>query len=79
MKHPIEQLSLAGVSCPRNTALAILRLELLEPGDGLEIVLDDGEPLRYVKASLEAEGHKILKQARHKEGWKLLVKKNAGK
>ena len=79
MENPIEKLSLNGVSCPRNSALALLRLELLEPGDKLEIALDDGEPLRHVRASLEAEGHKIIKLEKHKGGWKLLVKKCGGK
>jgi TusA-related sulfurtransferase len=53
-------IDLRGVSCPTNFVKAKLALEELEPGDHVEILLDDGEPVKNVPRSLKSEGHKLL-------------------
>jgi TusA-related sulfurtransferase len=53
-------IDLRGVSCPTNFVKAKLALEELEPGDHVEILLDDGEPVKNVPRSLKGEGHKLL-------------------
>lgn len=55
-----ERLDLRGVLCPMNFVKAKLKLEELEPGQTLELVLDDGEPMRSVPRSIKEEGHKIV-------------------
>jgi TusA-related sulfurtransferase len=37
-----------------------LRLEEMQPGKVLEVVVDDGGPARNVPRSVEAEGHRVL-------------------
>lgn len=56
--HTID---LRGVACPLNFVKAKLELEKLETGDILEILLDEGEPVRNVPASFAEQGQQILK------------------
>jgi TusA-related sulfurtransferase len=53
-------IDLRGVSCPTNFVKAKLALEELETGDRVEILLDDGEPVKNVPRSLKGDGHKLL-------------------
>ena len=54
-------LDLRGVACPMNWVRTKMVLEDMEIGQKLEVVLDDGEPIRNVPRSLKDEGHKLLK------------------
>ena len=68
-------LDLSGVKCPINFVKTKLKLEELETGQLLEVVVDDGEPIRSVPKSLKDEGHKILKVDDLGGRFKLLIKK----
>ncbi len=56
----MKTIDLRGVTCPTNFVKAKLALELLETGDQVLFLLDDGEPVKNVPRSLKAEGHKLL-------------------
>jgi FdhD protein len=56
----MQTLDLRGVSCPINFIKIKLALEMFEPGEMVEILLDDGEPVKNVPPSLKAEGHRLL-------------------
>jgi len=56
----MKTIDLRGVSCPTNFVKAKLELELLDSGDKVEFLLDEGEPVKNVPRSLKAEGHKLL-------------------
>jgi tRNA 2-thiouridine synthesizing protein A len=56
----MKTIDLRGVSCPTNFVKAKLALEMIETGDQVEFLLDDGEPVKNVPRSLKAEGHKLL-------------------
>jgi TusA-related sulfurtransferase len=56
----MQTIDLRGVCCPTNFVKAKLALELVEPGETVEFLLDDGEPVKNVPRSLKAEGHKLL-------------------
>jgi len=68
-------LDLKGVPCPMNFVKVKLKLETMDSGEKLEIVLDDGEPVKNVSVSLKDEGHRMLKVERSGECWKVLVEK----
>jgi TusA-related sulfurtransferase len=68
-----EQLDLSGIPCPQNSARALLRLEGMDQGKTLEIILDDGEPYRNVPPSLVQEGHTIVTIEKKDLQWHLLV------
>ncbi len=68
---------LSGVPCPMNFVKSKLKLEDLEPGDLLEIILDDGEPIQNVPPSLRNEGHEIVATEQTADGqWRVRVRKN---
>lgn len=64
-----------GVPCPLNFVKAKLVLENIKYGEKLKILLDDGEPIENVPASLRAEGHKILEQKKIENYWEVLIEK----
>ena len=55
-----HSIDLRGVGCPINFVKAKLELEKLEIDDILEVLLDDGEPVRNVPASFAEQGHDVL-------------------
>jgi sulfite reductase (ferredoxin) len=56
-KHVID---LRGVACPLNFVKAKLALEKLQAGAVLEVLLDEGEPVRNVPASFSAQGQEVM-------------------
>ena len=70
-----ERLDLTGVHCPHNSSRAIMALEVMEEGDLLEIVIDDGEPLENVPVTLKQEGHELMEMRRTGDQWTLLVRR----
>ncbi|MBI2412267.1 MAG: sulfurtransferase TusA family protein [Deltaproteobacteria bacterium] len=69
------QLDLRGVMCPINFVKTKLKLETLEAGEVLELVLDSGEPIQNVPKSIKEEGHKILEVKKEGEYFRLKIQK----
>jgi len=55
-----ELLDLRGVMCPFNFVKTKLKLEAMEQGQVLAVLLDDGAPITNVPRSVSNEGHTIL-------------------
>lgn len=71
-----EFLELKGVPCPLNYVKTKLKLEEMEIGKVLEVILDDGEPIRNVPLSLKQDGQEILLQEKIDEKhWRVVVRK----
>ena len=68
---------LRGVCCPTNFVKAKLALEMVDTGEVVEFLLDDGEPVKNVPRSLKAEGHKLLALKEEDGGYRLIVEKGA--
>ena len=68
-----ERLDLRGIRCPENSGRAVLAMEWMEPGERLELLIDDGEPCERVPITLQWEGHQILEMEPVGEYWRLLV------
>ena len=67
VKRPMERkidakLDLKGVACPYNFVKTKLKLEEMDAGQVLQIIIDDGEPYQNVPRSVLNEGHKILEE-----------------
>lgn len=56
------------VVCPVTFVKVKVALEELEPGEILEIKLNDGEPIQNVPRSLKEENHKILQVINNEDG-----------
>jgi tRNA 2-thiouridine synthesizing protein A len=54
------RLDLRGVKCPLSWARAKVRLEVLSPGEEVEIVLDDPQGARDLPRAAEATGHHVV-------------------
>lgn len=73
-----QHLNLRGVPCPLNFVKTKLKLESMGAGKILEVLLDDGDPITNVTASVKEDGHQILKVEKISEHWKLIIKKVGG-
>lgn len=60
MERRWRRLDLRGVKCPLNWAHAKVRLEAMERGEILELVLDDPRGARDIPRAAEGEGYAIL-------------------
>lgn len=68
--------NLVGTGCPMNLVYAKVELARLQPGQVLEIILDDGAPVRNVSRSVGEEGHQILRKDQLADGsWSVIIRK----
>jgi len=70
---PKASLDLRGVMCPTNFVKTKLKIESMEPGEVLEVILDSGEPIQNVPKSVKEEGCKIVKVSKDDGFFKLLI------
>lgn len=71
-----SSLNLKGVLCPINFVKTKLKLEEMQHGQILEVIIDDGESMKNVPRSVKEEGHKIIKVAQLPDNsFSLLIKK----
>lgn len=71
-----HKLDLSGVCCPINYVKTKLKLEEIESGELLEVLLDDGEPIKNVPASVRQDGNQIISVKQIEDGqWKVIIKK----
>ena len=64
----MQTIDLRGVSCPTNFVKAKLALEEVDNGTVVQILLDDGEPVKNVPRSLKSDGHKLIGLKQSAEG-----------
>lgn len=69
------ELDLRGVICPYNFVKTKLKLESMEAGDILAVMLDDGDPIRNVPRSVADDGHTILRQDRVGSAFRVMIQK----
>jgi len=72
---PVTTLDLRGVMCPINYVKTKLKLEMMEPGEFLEVWLDAGEPIKNVPQSLRNDGQNVISEAPVESYYKVTVEK----
>lgn len=72
---PKASLDITGEVCPITFVKTILKLEELQPGEVLEVILTSDESWENVPRSAKLEGHKVLKVERCGENFRLLIEK----
>ena len=75
---PDVELDLRGVICPYNFVKTKLKLEAMQAGQILSVLLDDGDPIRNVPQSVRNEGHTVLSQERVEQSHRVIIRKSAG-
>ena len=64
-----------GVACPMNFVKTKIELSTMKSGELLEILLDDGAPIKNVPGSVRNEGHHVLEEIRTNNFWSVLIRK----
>jgi len=64
-----------GVACPMNFVKTKIELSTMKSGELLEILLDDGAPIRNVPGSVRNEGHHVLEEKKNENFWSVLIRK----
>lgn len=72
---PDAELDLRGVICPYNFVKTKLKLETMEPGELLAVILDEGEPIRNVPQSVSNEGHTVITQEDLSGFYRVVIRK----
>lgn len=75
MDGKTERINLYGVKCPLNWAKAKVRLEDLERGDVLEVLINDPKGRRDIPRAAEAEGYAIVTIDEIDGGWRITIEK----
>lgn len=68
-------LDLRGTPCPLNFVKTKLALELLIPGEILEVFVDCGEPSENVPRSVSDEGHRVLEAGEAGGVFRMLIER----
>ena len=74
---PDAELDLRGIICPYNFVKTKLRLDRMEAGEVLAVLLDDGEPIRNVPQSVTNEGHTVVSQQSLSDCYRVMIRKRA--
>jgi tRNA 2-thiouridine synthesizing protein A len=71
----MEELDLRGVICPYNFVKTKLKLDTLEIGSQLAVLLDDGDPILNVPKSIMNEGHQVLTREKVEAYYRIVIQK----
>jgi sulfite reductase (ferredoxin) len=52
-----------------------IELSSMKSGELLEILLDDGAPIKNVPGSVRSEGHDVLEEKQNEDFWSVLIRK----
>lgn len=72
------ELDLRGVICPYNFVKTKLKLETMDAGQVLAVLLDDGDPIRNVPRSVSDDGHEVLGVEPVAQSHRVVIRKRAG-
>lgn len=70
-----EKIDLTGIPCPHNFTRALFKLEAMNKDGILEIIIEDGRPIKKMPARLEEEGYKVASKKKEGANWILQIKK----
>ena len=73
--RPDAELDLRGVICPYNFVKTKLKLETMEQGQILSVILDAGDPIRNVPMSVSNEGHEVLSQEPLDTSYRVMIRR----
>lgn len=73
--RPDAELDLRGVICPYNFVKTKLKLETMEQGQILSLILDGGDPIRNVPMSVRNEGHEVLSQEPLEQSYRVIIRR----
>lgn len=69
------ELDLRGVICPYNFVKTKLKLETMDAGQTLAVILDDGDPIKNVPRSVSDDGHTVVLQEPWAQAYRVIFQK----
>ena len=69
-------MDLRGTPCPLNWVKTKLRLEEMQSGEVLAVLVDQGGPARNVPRSVEMEGHRVLELSDDSGGVRIVIERH---
>lgn len=75
--QPDAELDLRGVICPYNFVKTKLKLEAMQGGQLLSVILDAGDPIQNVPQSVTNEGHQVLSQVPVDESFRVIIRRRS--
>lgn len=76
-RHVDAELDLRGVICPYNFVKTKLKLETMQAGQILAVILDEGDPIRNVPQSVSDDGHTVLAKESLAGAYRVTIRKRA--
>ncbi|SCA55877.1 SirA family protein [Candidatus Terasakiella magnetica] len=75
--HADRFIDITSDTCPMTFVKTKLQIEKMQSGQVIEVLLNEGEPLKNVPLSAEELGHKVLSTTKQEDGktYKLLIQK----
>lgn len=70
-----EEMMLCGVRCPLNWARAKVRLEEMNVGTRLAVVVDDPRAVRDIPRAAEAHGHVVIGVTELPNAWRIEIER----
>ncbi len=70
-----EQIDITSDICPMTFVKTRLKLEKMSPGEVLEVMLCEGEPLSNLPKSVTQEGHKVLEIIKDGSNYKVVIER----
>lgn len=70
-----EEMVLRGVRCPLNWARAKVRLEEMQVGSRLTLLVDDARAVRDIPRAAEAHGYVVVEVAALADGWRIEIER----
>ncbi len=74
---PDDEIDLRGVICPYNFVKTKIKLESMDTGKVLAVLLDSGDPIQNVPRSIQNEGHQLLEQVGIGDFFRILIRKSS--
>jgi tRNA 2-thiouridine synthesizing protein A len=72
-----KELNLQGEVCPYTFVKSKLALEIMQPGQVLRVIVDNGESAANVPRSMQSEGHNVLGVSKlNDKDWQIVVQKS---
>lgn len=75
--QPDAELDLRGVICPYNFVKTKLKLEAMQGGQLLSVILDAGDPIQNVPQSVTNEGHQVLSQVPVDGSFRVIIRRRS--
>ncbi|MCX6340451.1 MAG: sulfurtransferase TusA family protein [Candidatus Aureabacteria bacterium] len=70
-----KSIDIRGVGCPMNYVKVLMALEDMQPGERLEVTVDDKVALSTIPKSAREDGHKVIEVIPVEGAYRMIIEK----